>query len=171
MRIGDIVVAKGDNRLLGEVIAIDDMDRATVKLNDSGVEVLVDLCNLYCTASTQPQRESGKIVHILGTEYKILIIEEGDYRFSREVDGWCDTQAKEILLYNFKQDADSVRDLVAYQKKVLRHEIVHAFLYESGLWNCSLSGGSWAKNEEMVDWIAIQEPKLNTAFKEAGCDG
>lgn len=171
MRIGEIVVAKGDSRLLGEVIAIDDMDRATVKLNDSGVEILVEIDNLSCTGSTQPQREGGKIVHILGTAYKILIIEEGDYHYSREADGWCDTQAKEILLYNYKQDLNSVRDLVAYQKKVLRHEITHAFLYESGLCSCSLSGGSWAKNEEMVDWIAIQEPKLNKAFKEAGCDG
>lgn len=170
MQIGDIVVAKGDNRLLGEVIAIDEMDRATVKLNDSGVEVLVDLCNLCCTGSTQPQREGGKIVHILGTEYKILIIEEGDYRYSTEADGWCDTQAKEILLYNYKQCVYSVKDLVAYQKKVLRHEIVHAFLYESGLWHSSLESKCWAKNEEMVDWIAIQEPKLNKAFKEAGCD-
>ncbi len=170
MRIGDIVVVKRDSRLLGEVIAIDDYDRATVKLNESGVEVLIDICNLHCTGSNQPQRESGKIVHILGTEYKILIIEEGDYRYSKEADGWCDTQAKEILLYNFKQDPDSVKDLVAYQKKVLRHEIVHAFLYESGLWSCSFSN-CWAKNEEMVDWIAIQEPKLNKAFKEAGCDG
>lgn len=171
MQIGDIVVVKGDNRLLGEIIAIDDADRATVKLNDSGVEAMVALCDLHCTGSNQPQRESGKIVHILGTEYKIFIIEEGDYRHSNDADGWCDTQAKEILLYNFKQEVYSVRDLVAYQKKVLRHEIVHAFLYESGLWSCSLSGGSWAKNEEMVDWIAIQEPKLNKAFKEAGCDG
>jgi hypothetical protein len=171
MRIGDIVVAKGDNGLLGEVIAIDDMDRATVKLNDSGVEVLIDSCNLSCTGNTQPQRESGKIVHILGTEYKILIIEEGDYRYSREADGWCDTSAKEILLYNYKQSVHSVKDLVAYQKQVLRHEIVHAFLFESGLWASSLNGNCWAKNEEMVDWIAIQEPKLNKAFKEAGCDG
>lgn len=171
MRIGDIAVAKGDNRLLGEVIAIDDYDRATVKLNDSGIEVLVDMCNLYCTGSTQPQRESGKIVHILGTEYKILIIEEGDYRYNKEADGWCDTQAKEILLFNFKQSADSVKDLVAYQKKVLRHEIVHAFLYESGLWQSSFTDKCWAQNEEMVDWIAIQEPKLNKAFREAGCDG
>ena len=46
MQIGDIVVVKGDNRLLGEVIALDDWDRATVKLNGSGVEVLIDLCYL-----------------------------------------------------------------------------------------------------------------------------
>lgn len=24
--------------------------------------------------------------------------------------------------------------------------------------------------KEMVDWMAIQEPKLHKAFKEAGCD-
>ena len=171
MQIGDIVVTKGDNRLLGEVTAIDDYDRALVKLSESGVEILVGLWDLSDTGGNQPHRESGKSVHILGTEYKILIIDEGDYRFNREADGWCDTQAKEILLYNFKQDPDSVRDLVAYQKAVLRHEIVHAFLYESGLWNCSTGCSSWAKHEEMVDWIAIQEPKINKAFKEAGCDG
>lgn len=171
MQIGDVVRVKGDNRLLGEVIAIDDADIATVKLNDSGVKVFIDLCDICCTGSTQPRRESGKIVHILGTEYRILIIEEGDYRYSKEADGWCDIQAKEILLYNYKQDLYSVKDLVAYQKKVLRHEIVHAFLYESGVFSSSVSCECWAKNEEMVDWIAIQEPKINKAFKEAGCDG
>lgn len=170
MQIGDIVVIKGDNRLLGELIDFD-KDKGVIQLNESGVKVLVDLCNLCCTSTTQPQRESGKIVHILGTEYKILIIEEGDYRYNREADGWCDTSAKEILLYNYKQGVYSVKDLVAYQKQVLRHEIVHAFLYESGLWSSSLSNNCWAKNEEMVDWIAIQEPKLHMAFKEAGCDG
>ena len=117
MEIGNIVVAKNDKRLLGEVLAIDEMDRATVKLCDSGVEVLVDIASLYCTGSNQPQRESGKTVHILGTAYKILIIEEGDYRYDRDADGWVDTFAKEILIFNFRQSVDSVRDLVAYQKK------------------------------------------------------
>ena len=171
MRVGNVVVVRGDTRLLGVVTSIDDYDKATVKLNDSGVDIMVEISNLCCTGSTQPQRVGGNTVHILGTEYKILIIDEDDYRFSRDADGWCDTQAKEILLYNFKQDPDSVKDLVAYQKKVLRHEIVHAFLYESGLWQSSCGSKCWAQNEEMVDWIAIQEPKLNRAFKEAGCNG
>lgn len=170
MQIGDVVIVKGDNRLLGEVINFD-KDKGVVKLNGSGIEVLIALDDLLCTGSNQTNRKSGKIVHILGTEYKILIIDEGDYRYSREADGWCDTQAKEILLFNYKQSLDSIKDLVAYQKKVLRHEIVHAFLYESGLTQNSLSSDGWAKNEEMVDWIAIQEPKLNKAFKEAGCEG
>ena len=106
----------------------------------------------------------------LVTEYKILIIEEGDYRFDREADGWVDPIAKEILIFNYKQDAISVKDLVAYQKCTLRHEITHAFLYESGLWQNSYGSKCWAQNEEMVDWFAIQEPKIHSAYIEAGCE-
>lgn len=94
-------------------------------------------------------------------------MEEDDYRCNKDADGWCDSSTKEILIFNYSQDVDSKRDLVAYQKKVIRHEIVHAFLYESGLSVNSLSGGAWAKNEEMVDWMAIQMPKIYEVFKEA----
>ena len=48
----------------------------------------------------------------------------------------------------------------------IRHEVVHAFLEESGLSDCSLRPEmAWARNEEMVDWIAIQFPKMLEAFK------
>jgi len=57
-----------------------------------------------------------------------------------------------------QQDLDSVT------RKNIRHELIHAFLSESGLWaNCD-----WAK-EEMVDWLAIQFPKLLKAFTECKC--
>lgn len=170
MKIGDIVIAKKDKHLLGEVLAIDDMDRVTVKLCENGLEVMMDMTDLLCTGSNQPKRESDKTVNILGTEYKILIVEEGDYRYEAEADGWCDMQAKEILLYNYKQDFMSVKDLVSYQKKVLRHEIIHAFFYESGLANNTLESKNWIQNEEMVDWFAIQEPKIHKAFIEADCE-
>ena len=55
-----------------------------------------------------------------------------------------------------------------YWKKTLRHEIMHAFLNESGLSDSSNQyGGAWAKNEEMVDWIALQGEKIYNAWKEA----
>lgn len=152
---------------MGEVLAIDDMDMVKIKLCSNGVELSVALSELKDTGTTQCKRESGKIVHILGTEYKIRIIEDDDYRSDREADGWCDTSTKELLIFNFTQDKDSKGDLVSYQKKVIRHEIVHAFLYESGLAENAISGGAWAKNEEMVDWMAIQMPKIYEAFKEA----
>ena len=54
-----------------------------------------------------------------------------------------------------------------YRKKTLRHEIIHAFLNESGLSDSSNQfDGEWAKNEEMVDWFAIQAPKIFSAFKK-----
>lgn len=74
------------------------------------------------------------------------------------------------MIFNYKQDAISVKDLVAYQKKVIRHEIIHAFLYESGLWQNAYSSKCWAQNEEMVDWMAIQFPKIQSAYKEADCE-
>ena len=54
-------------------------------------------------------------------------------------------------------------------KQTLRHEIVHAFLCESGLADSAMqSQRGWAKNEEMVDWIAFQGPKIYKAWEEAG---
>ena len=60
----------------------------------------------------------------------------------------------------------SIGDLNSYTKKVLRHEIIHAFLYESGLWNNSGDVEAWAQSEEMTDWFSIQFPKILRAFQE-----
>ena len=169
MGIGDIVCIKQYSSMLGKVTAIDDKDKVTLCLCDTGITLIVDMCELSATGGTQPYRDEETSVTILGVKYKILIIGEDDYRYSREADGWCDPTAKEILLYNYPQSTESVKDLIAYQRKVLRHEIIHAFLYESGLWHNSVGCKSWANNEEMVDWLAIQEHKIRKAFIEACC--
>jgi hypothetical protein len=39
---------------------------------------------------------------------------------------------------------------------------------ESGLNASSNSVEGWARNEEMVDWFAIQMPKLIKTFRELG---
>ena len=170
MKIGDIVYLNAYKSIVGEVKAIDDRDKVTLSLCDTGLEIVVDMTDISVTGGNQPHREVNTAVNILGTQYKILIVERGDYGYDRELDGWCDPFTKEIQIFNYEQSPDSVKDLVAYQKKVLRHEIIHAFLYESGLWQNSSGCNCWAKNEEMVDWIAIQEPKIHKAFKEAGCN-
>lgn len=55
------------------------------------------------------------------------------------------------------------------EKQTIRHELVHAFLDESGLQeNSNQFEGSWATNEEMVDWIALQGPKIYEAWRTAG---
>ena len=50
------------------------------------------------------------------------------------------------------------------EKRILRHEIIHAFAFESGLADDS----AWAMDEEMTDWIAHQFPKMLAAFKAVG---
>ena len=153
---GEIVYLKAYKQMVGEVTGYStEKGTATVKLCDTGLEITVSLDDIESTGSTQPHRAFNSEVHILGTRYSIRIIDEDDYRYDREADGWCD---------------QSVKDLVAYQKKVLRHEIVHAFLYESGLWQNAYGSKCWAKNEEMIDWMAIQIPKIQRAYKEAYCD-
>lgn len=53
------------------------------------------------------------------------------------------------------------------KKQCLRHEIIHAFMFESGL------GANWehkpiGHEETTVDWIAAQFPKLLEVFEKVG---
>lgn len=52
-----------------------------------------------------------------------------------------------------------------YEQKVLCHELIHAFMYESGLDVNSNNIEQWAMNEEMIDWMAIQMPKIMEAYE------
>lgn len=68
-----------------------------------------------------------------------------------------------------RKEPGSKKCLDDYMRKCMRHELVHAFLYESGLSINSLSPSGWVSNEEMTDWMAIQGPKLYDAWKQAKC--
>ena len=69
-----------------------------------------------------------------------------------------------------EHDIDRKENLEAYKNKIARHEVLHAFLYESGLSNNSLSADGWAENEEMVDWFAIQFYKIANVYKKLEID-
>lgn len=100
-------------------------------------------------------------LNILGTEYEIIrnaSIEE--YPKLKNCDGYTDQSIKQIVIPEFVKDDMSEEDLEYYTKKVIRHEIIHAFMYESGL----DSNSEYAKNEELIDWIAIQFEKLLSIF-------
>lgn len=107
------------------------------------------------------------IVNVLGSDYAVIVTNEAQEPRLKNKDGFCDDTSKEIFagrLQNRIFQEDSKRNLLLQTKKVLRHEIVHSFLFESGL----AENSGWAKNEELVDWIAIQGPKLFKAWQEAG---
>ena len=104
-------------------------------------------------------------VNILGTEYEIIKdVEEKDYPKVKGLSGYTDFSIKKIIIRKFVEDNSSLEDLKYYQREVLRHEIVHAFLYESGL----DSNSDFARNEELIDWIAIQFEKMLKVFIDVG---
>lgn len=102
-------------------------------------------------------------VNVLGTDYKIRESDKVNDTTLETCDGYCDTSVKTIVIDIFQQSPGALEDLDSYRKKVMRHELIHAFLHESGL-----GGNSWAKDEEVVDWIALQFPKLQKAFEQCG---
>lgn len=90
-----------------------------------------------------------KTVNILGTEYRIEVHKRSEDEFMRKngADGYCSDDGKLIVIAD-TSEKESFPDMTdieqsAYRKRLLRHE-------------------------EMVDWIAIQFPKIMKAFQEVG---
>ena len=98
-------------------------------------------------------------IKVLGVDYEIIESNREDDNNLEDVDGYCDFSVKKIVIDTFKNRPGSMEDLTEYKKQVIRHELTHAFLHESGL-----DANSWAGNEEIVDWIAIQFLKMVEAF-------
>ena len=119
----------------------------------------------------------ARSVHILGTPYTVIVKkydEEKDFE-RLGCAGLCFARRKEIVLCDMTSykgwENSTPEDAASEQRHILRHEIVHAFLEESGLSTNSftLENGecAWARNEEMIDWIALQGPKIYKAWQEA----
>ena len=103
-------------------------------------------------------------VNVLGTEYAVSLVSEQDEPRLKDYDGFCDETTKEIVVVKYKRgEPGSKGKLELQEQKNIRHEIIHAFLFESGL----AENSPWALNEEMVDWIAKQGPKIIKAWQEA----
>ena len=105
-----------------------------------------------------------RFVEVLGTLYSIESSNKVDDTNLENLDGYCDSSIKKIVIDTFKNyegHPSALENLDDYEKTVIRHELIHAFLFESGL-----SSNSWAKDEEIVDWIALQFPKMMKAFAQ-----
>ncbi len=109
-----------------------------------------------------------KFVDVLGTRYFIRVDVPAE-DMPEDADGCIDCTIHVIKIAEMIPDRNSVQNMDAYRKKVLRHEIIHAFFYESGIWNSSGYSECWGMDEQITDWMAIQSPKIFRAFKEAGC--
>lgn len=116
-----------------------------------------------------------KSVDVLGTTYSIEFKDFNDDEYAKKNNfgGYCDKVKKEIVVINYNSlegcENDSKERCERAEKHTLRHELVHAYLSESGLSSSSLQCSfGWAENEEMVDWFAFQSPKIYKTFNELG---
>ena len=114
------------------------------------------------------EHEADAVVVVLGQEYKIYMnVPDEEDATLEKCSGYCDKTDHRIVIG--KIDGCNLGEPMAYVKYVLRHEIIHAFLFESGI------GGdtTWQVDgeehpEHMVEWIGMQFPKMLKAFQEVG---
>lgn len=99
-------------------------------------------------------------ISVLGTDYAIAWDTPSNDPKLSTLNGYCDFTSKKIVIdKDLNADVYTVQDPEQCLMRILRHEIIHAFAYESGL-----NDNSWANNEEAIDWIALQFDKLTNAF-------
>lgn len=114
-------------------------------------------------------------VNILGTTYKVY--RKVSYKKDKDLKGrygYCDDSERKIVIGDLseieewkKETADALK---RHESLTLRHEVIHAFLSESGLRASSNDVAMWAKNEEMIDWFACQYPKMKMVFEKLHCE-
>lgn len=110
------------------------------------------------------------IVNVLGTDYRLEYRDPENDKTLEDNDGYCDPTTKLMVVigkYRDPEETTNVGDLESYQKKVARHEIIHAFHLESGIHE-SFSFRSDGFPESITDWFAVQGPKIYEVWKEAG---
>jgi hypothetical protein len=114
-----------------------------------------------------------KKVNILGTTYKVYL--NVPYQNDPQLGGlfgYTSFHDKKIVVAKVRTIPgwESVDDAAAADvfACTVRHEVIHAYLMESGLNGSANPSDCWARNEEMIDWFAIQMPKLAKTFNELG---
>lgn len=106
----------------------------------------------------------NKTVNILGMEYEILVQSEKENPKLKDNNGLCEPYSKKLIINDFEECKDDpmiVENFEEFKKKVLRHECFHAFFGEAGM-------SSYETDETLIDWLAIQSPKIFKALIEVG---
>lgn len=94
-----------------------------------------------------------KKVNILGTDYICKFVTNSDSPDLDGCGGGITKFFKKQIIINTAND--EIEDL----KRIIRHEVIHAFLFECGL-------SDYASDEKIVDFLAYQIPKIMKISKE-----
>lgn len=110
----------------------------------------------------QMENNKKKTINVLGTTYTIETSPDiTNELIAKQYDGEADFMNNTIHIKDYGDllpDNDSIVAKKEYYNVVLRHELTHAFFHEAGL-------DAYAYDETLVDFIALQFPKLQKLFK------
>lgn len=95
-------------------------------------------------------------IDILGEKWDVVLSNEKNDPELKNNDGYTFTKvgARRIVVG---------KDSYLSAEHILRHELIHAFLFETGLGFCS----NWAHNEEMVDYFARNWTKIDKIMNDS----
>lgn len=106
--------------------------------------------------------KKSKVI-ILGQEYDVIDeASNSEYGKLQDLDGYASFTTKKIVVAEFIPEMGTDEDISYTRNHVMRHEVIHAFLCESGM-------RQWAEDEQLVDWMAAQFPKIQKVFQKLHC--
>lgn len=155
----------------GSTVQFDDKEKTTTFEDAAGSKIIAKREDIFntCVPILKNQTESSEdkinpvdSVSILGTPYKIIREKFSDKNY----DGETDYTLHQIRIRT--NNINEVGNFESMMKKQLRHEIIHAFMAESGLQANFEHYRQFGHDETTVDWFAIQFPKILEAFKQVG---
>lgn len=128
---------------------------------------------------SRKEKAVTRTLDILGTTYTVYLRDYKDdpYFEAGGYEGYCDGLTKRIVIckpsthpaHEYESEHNETQFLEQIYRETLRHEIVHAFFNESGLADSANAfPGAWCRNEELVDWLAMQGEKLCKCWQTAG---
>ena len=92
----------------------------------------------------------NETINILGQNYNIKFENTRTEKVLKDADGECRWYEKEIII-------DDELEPKAHKEFVIKHEILHAFLAESGL-------RRYREDEDIINWIAWNFEKIQKVF-------
>lgn len=104
-------------------------------------------------------------INIFGQPYSVRIGKRGEMPpCLKDKSGYCDRSIHEIGIREIRNSPQfgDMQDLAARMKETLRHEIVHAALFESGL----IDNRNY-DHEEIADWLSIKAHALHEIMADA----
>lgn len=102
-----------------------------------------------------------RIIKILGNPWHFMMCSQEVEPKLKEVMGFCDWSSHVICIADPNENKDDMNMENPYQIicKVARHEVIHAYLFESGLGDDFMHPAS-GHEETIIDWFAFQFKKI-----------